>query len=88
MAVTARGPYVVTIRQAPSSDSKDGKGGVRGLNGRNFRCGGPHMARKCKEARLLIICYHCGKEDNIASRCDEGNGLGGAAVSETTPLVE
>lgn len=88
VAVAARGPYVVTKRQAPPSDSNGGKGGARGFNGRCFRCGGPHMARECKEPKPPVICYRCGKEGHIASRCDQGNGRGGAVASGATPLVE
>ena len=34
-----------------------------------------------------IICYRCGKESHKGSRCDQGNGRGGAAASEAIPLV-
>lgn len=87
-AVAARGPYVMTKRQAPPSDSTGGRGGARGFNGRCFRCGGPHMARECKEPKPPVVCYRCGKEGHIASRCEQGNGRGGAVASEATPLVE
>ena len=30
------------------------------------------MARECREPRSPIICYRCGKEGHIASRCDQG----------------
>ena len=40
----------------------------RGFVGKCFRCGGAHMIRDCKE-RSSLICYKCGKEGHIASRC-------------------
>ena len=85
-AVAAREPFV-TKRQAPPFEPGGNRGGVRGFRGRCFRCGGQHMARECTEQKPPIICYRCGKEGHIASRCDQGNWRGGAVAPEATPLI-
>ena len=85
VAVAARGPSTVTKRQDPPREASGNKRGVRDFKIRCFRCGGPHMARECMESRPRLICYCCGKEGHIASRCEQGNGQGGAVVPEAAP---
>lgn len=84
-AVAARGPPTV-VKHDPARIASGSKGGPRGFKGRCFRCGGPHMARECKEPRPPITCYRCGKEGHMAYHCEQGNGRGGAVASAATPL--
>ena len=39
-----------------------------GFRGKCFNCNGPHMARHCPDKKP-IICYKCGLEGHVASRC-------------------
>ena len=43
----------------------------KGFNGKCFRCQGPHMIRNCPEKGEMrgIICYRCGEEGHIATKC-------------------
>ena len=43
-------------------------GESRTFKGQCYRCGGPHIMRNCKEKKG-IVCYRCGREGHIASRC-------------------
>lgn len=98
VAVATGGPLSKQVRQQAPQQSQwvsslqdqqwSKRGGTGSFKGRCFNCGGPHMARECKEPRPAIICYRCGKEGHIASRCDQGNGQGGAAAPEATPSVK
>lgn len=81
-AVAAKGPSTVTS----DSEASGSRRGARDFKVRCFRCGGPHMARECREPQPRLICYRCGKEGHIASRCEQGNGRGGAVAPEATPL--
>ena len=85
VAVATKGLSTVTRKQDPPSEALSRRG-VRDFKVRCFRCGGPHMARECREPRPRLICYRCGKEGHIASRCESGNGQGGAVAPEATPL--
>lgn len=62
------------------------------FKGQCYRCGGPHMIRNCpkdtKERR--IVCYRCGKEGHIASRCfaEPGKGKDGGDSGEVRKSVQ
>lgn len=88
-ALTTGGPAEATNKQFPRHPRVDerssGIGELRWFRGHCFRCGGPHMVRECKEPRRGITCFRCGKTGHIASRCDWGNGQGGAAAPAATP---
>ena len=86
VAVAAKGPSTLARRQNPPSEASGSRRGVRDFKIHCFRCGGPHMARECKESKPRLICYRCGKEGHIASRCEQGNGRGGVVAPEATPL--
>lgn len=62
-------------------------GEVRRFKGQCYRCGGPHMARFCKERRT-VVCYKCGKEGHISPQCDQGNDKRGAVAPAATPSAE
>lgn len=85
VAVAAARPNTAARRQDPPSEASGSWRGVRDFKVRCFRCGGPHMARDCREFKPRFICYRCGKEGHIASRCEQGNGRGGAVAPEATP---
>lgn len=86
VGVAAKGPSTVTRRQNLPSEASGSRRGVREFKVYCFRCGGPHMARECKEPKPRLICYRCWKEGHIASRCEQGNGRGGVVAPEVTPL--
>ncbi|KAK3884733.1 hypothetical protein Pcinc_011050 [Petrolisthes cinctipes] len=63
-----------------------------GFKGECFRCGGPHMARYCKEPRV-VICYRCDKPRHMANRCtvstsNQGNEKRGTGAPAATPSQE
>lgn len=86
VAVAAKGPSMMSRRYDPPSEASSSRRGVRDFKVQCFRCGGPHMARECREPRPRLVCYRCGKEGHIAIRCEQGNGQGGAVAPEATPL--
>lgn len=63
--------------------------GPRQFKGQCYTCGGPHMARYCKE-RKSVVCYRCGVEGHIAPKCNQnqGNEKRGAVAPAVTPLQE
>lgn len=63
------------------------KGGEIRFKGQCYRCGGPHMARFCKEQRV-IVCYRCNKPGHMANQCDQGNEQGGTVAPAVTPSAE
>lgn len=68
------------------SETVKPKGGERWMfKGKCFRCGGPHMARFCKEP---IICYKCNKAGHMSHQCDQGNERGATVAPAATPLQE
>lgn len=58
---------------------------VRRFRGECYQCGGPHMARYCKDRK--VVCYRCGTEGHIAPRCtqNQGNEKRGAVAPAATP---
>ena len=71
-AVASRGLPTVMRRHDPTSEANGSRGGTQGFKGRCFRCGGPHMARDCKEPKPHITFYRFGKEGHKAYRCERG----------------
>lgn len=49
-----------------------------------YQCGGPHFVRDCSERRRKFVCFVCGEEGHIASRCkaNESRGRGRGATGE------
>lgn len=45
----------------------------RRFKGQCYNCGGPHMARYCKD-RKGVVCYRCGTEGHIALQCNQNQG--------------
>lgn len=62
---------------------------ARRFKGQCYNCGGPHMARFCKE-RKGVVCYRCGTEGHIAPQCsqNQGNDKRGAVAPAATPSME
>ena len=92
-AKMSSGVAAVTVqmdgRQPNRSDDRpmQPKGGEnRVFRGQCYRCGGPHMARVCKEQRV-IVCYRCNKPGHMANKCEQGNENGGTAAPAVTPSV-
>lgn len=50
-------------------------------------CGGPHMARFCKEQRV-IVCYRCNKLAHMANQCEQGNEKRGTVAPAATPSAK
>lgn len=58
-----------------------------GFRGKCFNCGGPHMARHCKQR---LTCYKCGKKGHISSQCcsvavSQGNEDGETGAPAVAP---
>ena len=84
------GGYPQTYEGAQNREVCGGSTGEtrRGVfRGQCYRCGGPHMAKFCKDKKA-ITCYRCGKEGHIAIQCSQGNEWRGAAAPAATPSVE
>lgn len=74
-------------RQQSASKDFTRTGETRSFRGQCFLCGGPHMAKFCKERRP-IVCFRCGKGGHIAMQCDQGNEKRGAVAPAATPSTE
>lgn len=67
-----------------ADSGRDGTGS-RPFKGSCYRCGGPHMAKFCKE-RKELICFRCGKPGHMAANCNQencGRVAGAPAVTHT-----
>ncbi|XP_055691266.1 protein lin-28-like [Lutzomyia longipalpis] len=60
-----------------SGSRNEGQNAVKCVN-----CGGPHKIKDCKEPRKCnVMCYKCGLENTITSRCPVCNTKGGDRAS-------
>ena len=73
-------------RMSQSGSVKDRFDG-RVFKGQCYRCGGPHMARFCKEQRV-IICFRCNKQGHMANQCGQGNEMRGTGAPAVSPGTE
>lgn len=81
-------PAGVALVASSSRNAGQSKGGggtddSRIFRGKCYRCGGPHMARSCKDSRG-IICYKCGVAGHISTQCFQGNGERGTPAPVDT----
>ena len=69
------------IRPNIPMESNDRRGYFRG---QCYRCGGPHMAKHCKDVKG-IICYRCRQPGHISTQCQQGNDNRGSVAPAVTP---
>ena len=59
-------------KAAADSSGLKGAADSSGFKGKCFKCDDPHMARFCPQKKP-IVCYKCGEEGHISTRCESGN---------------
>ena len=79
-AKSSSGVTAVTVGDGHRPKGSEYREG-RGFTGECFQCGGPHMARYCKEPRV-VICYRCDKPGHMAIRCTVRETRKGALVRQ------
>ena len=72
-AVAAVAKNITQSKQPLQGGAKVGETAARKFKGQCYSCGGPHMARFCRE-RKGVVCFRCGIEGHISTQCDQNQG--------------
>lgn len=72
------------------SDKQNGREVINVFKGKCFRCGGPHAIKYCKERRMGITCFKCGKIGHMMAQCfaDSENYQRGTGAPAVSPVME